>query len=39
MKKAYVPPEIVFYGNCDYCISCGAPVPEGTWYCPVCENK
>ena len=21
------------------CVCCGAVIPEGTWYCPVCRKK
>ena len=28
-----------FYGDCEYCVICGEPIPEGTQVCVNCQTK
>ena len=39
MKNNDKKTTLIKYGLCDYCICCGAQVPEGTMVCPNCESQ
>ncbi len=28
-----------FFAECEFCVICGAPIPEGRMVCPNCEEE